>query len=151
MDFWTQLKKSGQDAAGKAKDLAESTKLQLEQKESERKLEKLYTQLGKAYYEKAMDDEENEFADIIQPINQLNAEIEASKKQQALLKNGARCVACGALVDQDASFCTSCGADLTKKEPETPAQTDDGKITCPGCGRSVDPTAFCIYCGTKLS
>lgn len=151
MDFWTQLKKSGQDAAGKAKDLAESTKLQLEQKETERKLEKLYTQLGKAYYEKAIRDGDNEFADMIQPITQLNDEIEASKKQQALLKNGVRCAACGALVDQGTSFCTSCGADLTKKEPEAPVQQEEGKITCPGCGKSVDPTAFCIYCGTKLS
>ena len=54
MSFWNDLKKSGQEAAGKAKDLAEVTRLQLVQKEQERKLEKLYGQLGKACYDAAV-------------------------------------------------------------------------------------------------
>ncbi len=148
MDFWTQLKKSGQDAADKAKNLAESTKLQFEQKELERKLDDLYTQLGKAYYEKAGNDETTEFPDIMSAIKQLKAEIDASVKQQELLKNGVRCEACGALAEQGAAFCISCGASLVKKEPE---QQDDGKITCPGCGAKVAPASFCTHCGTKLS
>ena len=48
MSFWNDLKKSGQEAAGKAKDLAEVTRLQLAQKEQEHKLEKLYGQLGES-------------------------------------------------------------------------------------------------------
>lgn len=48
MGFWNDLKKPGQETAGKAKDLAEVTRLQLAQKEQERKLEKLYGQLGES-------------------------------------------------------------------------------------------------------
>ena len=28
---------------------------------------------------------------------------------------------------------------------------EPGKIICPGCGKLVDPKAFCAFCGTKLS
>ena len=48
MGFFFFFKKPGQEAAGKAKDLAEVTRLQLAQKEQERKLEKLYGQLGES-------------------------------------------------------------------------------------------------------
>ena len=81
MGFWNDLKKPGQEAAGKAKDLAEVTRLQLAQKEQERKLEKLYGQLGKAC-----------FSEFISAITQTLEEIEQSKEQQRLLKGGVRCL-----------------------------------------------------------
>ena len=48
MGVWHALKKPGQEAAGKAMDLAKVTRLQLAQNEQERKLEKLYGQLGES-------------------------------------------------------------------------------------------------------
>ena len=54
MSFWNDLKKSGQEAAGKAKDLAEVTRLQLAQKEQERKLEKLGAERAGAQTGKAL-------------------------------------------------------------------------------------------------
>lgn len=92
MDFWTQIKKSGQEAAGKAKDVAELTKLQLAQREQEAKVEKLYTQLGKRYYETARIEEGTELFELAQEIGRLRAEIEALKEQQALC-SGAACAA----------------------------------------------------------
>ena len=92
MSFWNDLKKSGQEAAGKAKDLAEVTRLQLAQKEQERKLEKLYGQLGKACYDAAVPGEDSPFSEFISAITQTLEEIEQSKEQQRLLKGGVRCL-----------------------------------------------------------
>lgn len=153
MSFWTELKKTGQEAAGKAKDLAEVTKLQLAQKEQERKLEQLYAQLGKNFYEKAVQEERAEFPDLLQSITQTLEEIEACKEQQLLIKGGVRCATCGTLIETDVMFCPNCGAQKElPKEPETAsADVEPGKIVCPNCGKQVDPRAFCAFCGTKLS
>lgn len=149
MSFWNDLKKSGQEAAGKAKDLAEVTRLQLAQKEQERKLEKLYGQLGKACYDAAVPGEDSPFSEFISAIAQTLEEIEQTKEQQRLLKGGVRCAACGALMEADALFCTNCGASKAVVQPEPSAEP--GKVICPGCGKQVDPKAFCSFCGTKLS
>ena len=150
MDFWSQIKKSGQEAAGKAKDMAEVTKLQLAQKEQERKLEQLYAQLGRQVYEKAVQEEVADFPDLIEGISQTRKEIESCRERQLLLKGGVRCTACGMLLEADAMFCPGCG---TQKElPKKPeAETEPGKITCPNCGKPVEPKSFCAFCGTKLS
>ena len=152
MSFWTDLKKSGQEAAGKAKDLAEVTKLQLAQKEQERKLEQLYAQLGKNFYEKAVPEEGAEFPDLLQSITRTLEEIDSCKQQQLLIKGGVRCAACGTLMEADAMFCPNCGAQKEPpKEPEVVVEADPGKVICPGCGKQVEPKAFCAFCGTKLS
>lgn len=152
MSFWTDLKKSGQEAAGKAKDLAEVTKLQLVQKEQERKLEQLYAQMGKRFYESAQMEEGSEFFGMAQSITQLREEIAVSKEQQLLIKGGVRCAACGTLMEADAMFCPNCGAQKElPKEPEVVVEAAPGKMICPGCGKQVDPKAFCAFCGTKLS
>ena len=152
MSFWTDLKKSGQEAAGKAKDLAEVTKLQLAQKEQERKLEQLYAQLGKNFYEKAVQEEGAEFPDLLQSITRTLEEIDSCKQQQLLIKGGVRCAACGTLMEADAMFCPNCGAQKElPKEPEVVVEADPGKVVCPGCGKQVEPKSFCAFCGTKLS
>lgn len=151
MSFWIDLKKSGQEAAERAKDLAEVTRLQLAQKEQERKLEKLYGQLGRACYDAAVPGEESPFSELIGAIAQTLEEIEQSKEQQRLLKGGVRCAVCGALMDADALFCTSCGAEKTVAQPEPEPAAEPGKIICPVCGKQVNPKAFCSFCGAKLS
>lgn len=149
MDLWTQLRRSGQEAAGKAKDLAEVTRLQLAQREQEARLEKLYAQLGRAFYETVPQEEGSEFFDLTSAITQLIGEIAASKEQQALLRGGTRCAACGAMMEADAAFCPACGT--RREEPESAAETEEGKVRCPGCGRQVEAKTFCAFCGTKLS
>lgn len=152
MGFWTDLKKSGQEAAGKAKDLAEATRLQLAQQEQERKLEHLYTQLGRSFYEKIQVEESSEFYELVQAITKLQEEIAASREQQMLLKGGVRCTSCGMLMEADAMFCPGCGAQRElPKEPEVMVEVEDGKVVCPGCSRQVERKAFCAFCGAKLS
>ena len=152
MGFWTELKKSGQEAAGKAKDLAEATRLQLAQQELERKLEQLYTQLGKSFYENVQVEENDDFYELVQSITQLREEIASSREPQMLLKGGVRCVSCGTFMEADAIFCPGCGKQRELlKESENIEAAEDGKMFCPGCGKQVERKAFCAFCGTKLS
>ena len=152
MDLWSQIKKTSQEAAGKAKDLAGVTKLQLAQKDAEHKLEKLFTQLGKDLYAKEAENADSDFAEQFKAITDAYTEIESLKEQQALLKNGVRCASCGALMTADSMFCPSCGAAKNAQPAEVvEEEIDDGKIACPGCGKRVDRKAFCSFCGTKLN
>lgn len=151
MDFWSQLKKSGQEVAGKAKDLAEVTRLQLAQKELERKLEQLYTQLGKSFYEATVQGQVGEFSQLLEFISQTQDEIAASKEQQQILKGNVRCTACGALMESGALFCPQCGMQREfPQELEVVDAPETGKIFCPNCGNQVEHKAFCVFCGTKL-
>jgi hypothetical protein len=51
------------------------------------------------------------------------------------------CRNCGQTVDNDSSFCESCGAKVNCPAPGV----------CPGCGQPVNPSAkFCRSCGGKL-
>jgi len=66
--------------------------------------------------------------------------------------NTLECAACGTLMEADAMFCPNCGAQKElPKEPEVVVEADPGKVICPGCGKQVEPKAFCAFCGTKLS
>ena len=143
MDLWSQIKKTSQEAAGKAKDLAGVTKLQLAQKDAEHKLD---------LYAKEAENADSDFAEQFKAITDTYTEIESLKEQQALLKNGVRCASCGALMTADSMFCPSCGAAKNTQPAEVvEEEIDDGKIACPGCGKRVDRKAFCSFCGTKLN
>jgi len=152
MSFWSDLKKTGQEAAEKAKDLAEIGKLQLTQRDQESKLEKMFIQLGKDFYEKCPQEEGTAFYELARSITQLKAEMAVTREQLTLLKGGVRCEACGTLMEADTVFCPQCGTrrEIPKEEPETIEEAAPGKMICPGCGKQVDPRAFCSHCGAKL-
>ena len=55
--------------------------------------------------------------------------------------NTTLCARCGALLAQDAAFCSKCGAKVEKKV----------NLNCPRCGKTVNADdVFCSGCGTKL-
>ncbi len=64
-----------------------------------------------------------------------------SANNPARLQN-AVCPACGAPLPENAKFCLECGTKIEK--------TDENKIVCPECGKTVAKGKFCPECGHKF-
>lgn len=55
-----------------------------------------------------------------------------------------KCTSCGAMVNEDAKFCSKCGYTFEKKEENSQ------KVFCSECGAELNPDMqFCTECGSK--
>ena len=68
--------------------------------------------------------------------------------QNAPVDNNKTCGSCGAVVDDDAEFCSKCG----EKFVEELAAAESSTETCASCGAVVDEddAVFCPSCGEKI-
>lgn len=152
MAFFEQLGKkitdAGQGVAQQTKNLADIARLNSSISDKEKRIANLYSEIGKAYYERHKNDAVAEEAASISEINTLFAEIEQQRDDISRIKGVAKCPNCGADVAHGSAFCNSCGQALAQNEPAiAPA---DGKV-CPSCGAVVaDGNLFCNNCGTKI-
>ena len=101
----------------------------------DKELEKLYLELGKAYYQEAANDPMPQLTSL---VNQITACL-----------NQKRCPKCGAKVNEGQAFCTVCGTNLNDLTSETATKTNE--VICPNCGaRASASQKFCTICGTRL-
>ena len=153
MAFFEQLGKklsdAGQGVAQQTKKLAEITKINGQISEEEKKISRLYGEIGKAYYENHKEDPEAEELQSIQQITEAFAQIEQYRDQLCQVKGIAKCPNCGAEVPSESMFCNACGA---KMPAPAPKETQPAGKFCPACGAPVLPeNKFCNACGAKLS
>lgn len=146
MAFFEQIGKKISDAsqgvATQTKNFAETTRLSGAISDNEKKIGRLYADLGKAYYDAHAHDAEAEQRQIIEEINALFADIEAKKEEIKQIKGVTKCPNCGADIPLNAVFCSSCG----HKADEVPV----GK-TCTNCGAEIPAgDRFCSACGTPV-
>ena len=85
-------------------------------KEREGAIQKMYRELGKAYFQDHKDDETAEYDQVlaIKAAFEEIGELKASKDEIRGIK---RCKECGNPVSQEAKFCANCGAKC-EAEPE---------------------------------
>lgn len=107
---------AGKDGLSKAKELKDTTKIKISIKEREGLIQKLYRDLGKAYYEAHKDDEDPEYKEIAD-IRAAFAEIGELRADHDAIRGVKRCEECGTIVSQEANFCSNCGAKC-EEEPE---------------------------------
>lgn len=105
---------AGKAAMKVSGDLVQVTKLNLEVKSEENKVEAIMLELGNAIYEKykagnSVDEVLNEKCD---EITKCMNSIEELKAKIAELKNLKKCPGCSIDVDKDDIFCYKCGAKL---------------------------------------
>ena len=152
MAFFEQLGKKisdmGQGVAQQTKNFADVTRLNSAISDNEKAIAKIYSEIGKAYYEKHKEDALAEEAESINKINALFAEIKQHKDEINRIKGIAMCPNCGAEVVAGSTFCNACGQALPKNEPAPAAS--EGSF-CPNCGTAVPAgNLFCSNCGTKI-
>ena len=141
-----KLAQSGQEAAQKAKNTAEVIKLNSMISDEEKRINNLYIQIGKLYYEVYGENPEEQFAQFITDINDCKAKILVHAEQIRIVKGIAECTECGGQVPLGAPFCSSCGSPM-----KTAATDTDNENSCSNCGASLEPDiAFCTQCGSKV-
>jgi len=139
-----KLTQTGQEAAQKAKNAAESVRLSGMISDEEKRINNVFLQMGKMYFDTYGENPEPAFAQFITDINDARARIVTHSEQIKVLKGIADCTNCGAQVAHGSPFCSSCGSAM-----KTPAPA--GSSNCTNCGAVIAPgMAFCTGCGNKI-
>lgn len=107
---------AGKDGLNKAKELKDTAKISMDIKEREGAIQRMYRELGKAYYQDHKDDANAEYDQIL-AIKAAFEEIGELKANKDEIRGIKRCPECGNPVSQEANFCASCGAKC-ETEPE---------------------------------
>jgi len=114
MDFFSKLgntiSSASKDGLGKAKELRDTAKLSVDIKEREGAIQKMYRELGKAYYHDHKTDAEAEYADRMEAIKAAFEEIGELKAMKDEVRGVRRCPECGQPLNAKAKFCENCGA-----------------------------------------
>lgn len=154
MAFFDELgKKISQTSQGvvqKTKDTAEVIKLNGMISNEENRINNLYTQIGKTYFELHNDSCEEALESMVASIKEAKSMIEQYSEQVKKLKGIVRCPNCGGDVQYGSPFCSSCGTKIEVKSASE-VNEDPNVIRCIKCGMPInDGCAFCTNCGTKV-
>ena len=140
---------AGQAAAEKARNFAEVNRLSGVISDHEKRISRLYFEIGQSYYERHKDDPEAEELERIAAITDTNEKIAVCRNQIKTLKGVEKCPNCGADVQNGSQFCNNCG---TRIPPASMKTSPKAGLTCPTCGTELESdAAFCFNCGTKLA
>ena len=107
---------AGKDGLNKAKDFKDTAKITMYIKEREGAIQKMYRELGKAYFQDHKDDADPVYGQIT-AIKAAFEEIGELKANKDDIRGIRRCPECGNPVSQEAKFCAQCGAKC-EEEPE---------------------------------
>ena len=140
---------AGQAAAEKARNFAEVNRLNGVISDHEKRISRLYFEIGQSYYMRHKDDPESEELERIAAITDTNEKIAVCREQIKTLKGVEKCPNCGADVQNGSQFCNNCG---TRMPPASMKTAPKAGLTCPTCGTELESdAAFCFNCGTKLA
>ncbi|MBE6542419.1 MAG: zinc-ribbon domain-containing protein [Ruminococcaceae bacterium] len=124
MAFFEDFKKNASNVADKAakktNELTNIAKLNVNIKSAEAKLNTVYEEIGRLFYnaERSGEDYTADIAASIMKADKLKADIVSYKASIAKLKKLVVCEACGNEISEDFAFCSFCGAKVVKPEPE---------------------------------
>jgi len=139
-----KISKSGQDAAQKAKNLAETVKLKGYVSDEEKRITNTHFVIGKLYYESFAESPDPIFTQHIADINDAKAKIQKYTEQIKQIKGVTSCEKCNAEVLYTAPFCSSCG----NKMPAPPQP--EGNICVKCHAHLAENQVFCTGCGTRV-
>ena len=111
-------------AAKKTNDLTSLAKLNVSVKTMEAKLDGVYEEIGRLFYnaERNGEDYTSDIAALIMKADKFMADIDATKKQINSLRKVVVCEGCGKEISDEAAYCSFCGTKQTKPEPEVAAE-----------------------------
>ena len=101
-------------------DVVDMSKVRYQIKQTQWEIEKTYAKLGALAYDshKGSEDLEEIKALAIAEIDDLNEKLDELEKRLRAYKKVGKCGSCGKENDVDFSFCSRCGAELEKIDPE---------------------------------
>ena len=149
-DIGKKLSQSSQGAVQKTRAFADVARMNSAISDEEKKINNAYFQIGKMYAELHPEDYEEDLASLIGAVHASEQRIRALKKQIQEIKGVTHCEKCGAAVDANVAFCSSCGAPMPR--PAAPAAETEGRVKCSACGAYVlKGMRFCTTCGQPMT
>ena len=144
-DIGKKISQAGQNVLRGTKDLADTTKMNSIVTEEQRKLGNVFMQIGHRYYERHVNDPDEELADLCAGVTASLEKIASLREEISRIKGVRKCPQCGAEVSVTFVFCGACGWKAAQGEPG--GRPD----ACPNCGAALkDGAAFCTECGQRL-
>lgn len=150
MAFWDNFEKKATDATAnvmsKVKGVSDITRLNSMVTEEENRIKDIYFKIGQTYVKLHGQDNDPGFSGLLNALKASQLKIEKYKQEIMDIKGVQKCERCGAEVQNGASFCMTCGAQIPKIQSK-PAVNSGRR--CKKCGATVAPNArFCTSCGT---
>ena len=130
MDFFDKvgeaITSTSKDVVKKAKDLAETTNLNVQISSQEKIINTAYTEIGKVYYEEHKNETDALYIAQFDTIREASEKIAQLKADLTKIKGIKFCATCGAELCGDAAFCSGCGAKVEEEteEAEVVAEAD---------------------------
>ncbi len=108
------VKKAAKNAVKKGNSVVGLTKMYVSISETEESIKNEYAKIGKIVYDGYSDEKSaaDDISKLCGRIDKLKAELETMRKRVAELRGKALCPECGAYNDENASFCSECGAPI---------------------------------------
>ncbi|MFD0714315.1 zinc ribbon domain-containing protein [Paenibacillus sp. GCM10027626] len=154
MSFFDKVKQSASDAAKKAQQTVEITKLKSQISSKEKEMDDLYLNIGESVYRAhqagGSDESEAEVAGFLKELDELQVEIQMLEERIKNIRFEKSC-SCGKVVPLDARFCPDCGAQLTE-EVKTDTTFGEIRVICSNCMAENELNSkFCLSCGSDLN
>ncbi|WP_274649376.1 zinc ribbon domain-containing protein [Paenibacillus humicola] len=154
MSFFNKVKQGASEAAKKAQQTVEITKLKAQMSGKEKDMDKLYHQIGEAVYRAklagSIADSEQEVAACCEQLDYIVADLRMLEERIKNIRYEKSCT-CGKVVPLDARFCPDCGAQLAE-EPKPETTVGEIRVICSHCLTENELNAkFCLTCGNTLS
>ena len=144
-----KISRTGQEAVKQTKVMANVAKYNGNIGTLEKKIQEIFLELGRQYYQEHQQDLETEFLTQITEINECLDEIQELREKIQQEKGVTICSKCGAEVNSNSLFCSSCG---TMVETSQMKPKDEKKTICPHCRNVVNSeVSFCTFCGGKIT
>jgi RNA polymerase subunit RPABC4/transcription elongation factor Spt4 len=153
MDIFTKIGNKvssvASSASTKVKDIADTTSINRQIAADEGRMNTLFSEIGKIYYNKNKNNPTEEFQAAFNEIAALEEKIANEKAQLQALKKTKTCTNCGGEIPMGAAFCANCGT-KAPEDPVAPAPAAPQTKACTNCGTEMPASAvFCPNCGTK--
>jgi ribosomal protein L40E len=150
-DIKKKVSDTTQGAVKATRELAETTRLNSQISEEQRRIANLYSQVGKLYFDKYGAGAEPPFNELCAAITASNERIEKLKLDIQLVKGVKCCPSCGADVPVSSSFCGKCGAAVETPQPQQGERPAEETKRCEKCGAELESGAmFCGSCGQPI-
>ena len=119
----------------------------------EERLENLYKQIGKRFYESNQDTEltDSVYRELFDQIRNMQQEKEKAELLFLARQGKRKCYNCQNLLALESRFCNMCGGKFREIPKEWLEQGDiTSQRKCQGCGTTLEPdSVFCANCGKR--
>ncbi|BBH21864.1 hypothetical protein Back11_32090 [Paenibacillus baekrokdamisoli] len=154
MSFLDKIKQGASDAAKKASQTVEITKIKSQISGKEKDQDKVYHQIGLSIYRSHQEgnvaNSENEVMSCCQQLDELQSDIQMLEERIKMIRFEKTCT-CGKVVALDTRFCPDCGTQLPQ-EPRPDSTVGEIRVICSKCQTENElNTKICYVCGSEFS